>query len=115
MSEPTGRPIPLRRFVPAAAAFVLPFGLFAVLNFMRPELMQAMLDHVFGYLVPAIVVPLTVVGALAQFLVVVVRGENRAVRTLIAIAAFLLCTLPALSLVLFGPIVFAFMFGNVGG
>jgi len=113
VSEPTDRPIPLRRFVPAGAAFVLPFALFLTLNYLRPDLLQPMLDHAFGYALVFSVMPLTVLGALAQVLVVVVRGENQTARTLIAIAGFLLCTLPALFLVLFGPVVFAFMFGGV--
>jgi hypothetical protein len=87
-----------------------PVSLFFVLNYMRPDLMAPMLDHVFGYTlargVGLVVLISTVIYVFALF-------RTKRWRIALTIGGSLLCTLPALFAVLFGPIVFAFMFGNV--
>lgn len=42
----------------------LPLVLGVVLNFMRPDLMQPMLDHMFGYVLVAIIVTMEILGVL---------------------------------------------------
>lgn len=89
-----------------------PFSLAVVLNYLRPDLVAPMLDHVFGQvLVPSVV--LFVGVSTLVYLFAAFRGGK--LRIGLTVAASLLCTLPALFAVLFGPIVFAFMFGNVPG
>lgn len=110
-------PAPASQGLAIAGALVLgglPILLFVVLNFMRPDLMRPMLDHVFGYVWVAAVTSFTV-GSTGLYLVgALVRFQRRTPRVILALGG-LACTLPALLLVLFGPIVFAFMYGNVGG
>ncbi len=113
-------PPPERGLPPAGAAIGaavlggLPIGLFLVLNYLRPDLMAPMLDHVFGRAFVAAVLLLTTGGTGCYLLAALARFQSRTPRVLVGLAG-LACTLPALALVLFGPIVFAFMFGNAGG
>jgi hypothetical protein len=90
-----------------------PLGLWVVLNFMRPDLIAPMLNHVFGYLI-TLVELLLVLGGIALYLAAALqRGSGAKIG--LGIAGLLLCTLPALFLILFGPIVFAFTYGNLDG
>jgi hypothetical protein len=100
-----------RRLATAIALGVLPLALWVVLNFMRPDLIAPMLDHVFGYVITAVELLLVSLGVLVFLVAGLQTGSGT--RIALQIAGFLLCTLPALFLVLFGPIVFAFMYGNV--
>ncbi len=87
-----------------------PLVLWTVLNFLRPDLVGAMLDHEFGYVVTRAEVVLVIGGTL----VFVLAGlQKKGARVGIWIGGVLLCTLPALFLVLFGPIIFTFMYGQV--
>lgn len=99
-----------RRIATAIALGVLPLALWVVLNFMRPDLIAPMLDHVFGYVITAVELLLVSLGVLVFLVAGLQTGSGT--RIGLQIAGFLLCTLPALFLVLFGPIVFAFMYGN---
>jgi hypothetical protein len=99
------------RWVAPALSFVTPYALFLVLNFLRPDLMQPMLDHVYGFMLVRLTVLFSTLGAVLAGL------ANYAVkapwaRVLLGLASVFLGTLPALFLVAFGPIVFAFMFGG---
>lgn len=100
-----------RRVVTAIALGVLPVGLWTMLNFMRPDLMAPMLDHVFGYVITGVELLLVSLGVLGFLVAGLQTGAGT--RIGLQIGGFLLCTVPALFLVLFGPIVFAFMYGNV--
>jgi hypothetical protein len=100
-----------RRIVTAVALGVLPLGLWTMLNFMRPDLMAPMLDHVFGYVITGVELLLVSLGVLVFLVAGLQTGSGT--RIGLQIAGFLLCTLPALFLVLFGPVAFAFMYGNV--
>jgi hypothetical protein len=92
----------------------LPIVLALVLNLMRPDLVAPMLDHQFGYLL-VLAESVLCVGATGLYLVAtLVRFQTRTPRVLISIAAALFCTLPALAGILFGPIVFALMYGRAG-
>ena len=107
---------PTKRSVVAAIVFgTLPVWLWFVLNFMRPDLLAPMLDHVFGYIITVAEALLTLLALLAYLVVVAAKRQSRGRRIGLSIAAALLCTVPALLLVLFGPIVFAFMHGNQDG
>ncbi|MDP1826166.1 MAG: hypothetical protein Q8L48_23065 [Archangium sp.] len=99
------------RIATAIALGVLPLALWTVLNFMRPDLMAPMLSHVFGYVLSGVELLLTSLGVLVFLVAGLQTGAGT--RIGLQIGGFLLCTLPALFLVLFGPIVFAFMYGNV--
>ena len=99
-----------RRIATAIALGVLHLALWVVLNFMRPDLIAPMLDHVFGYVITAVELLLVSLGVLVFLVAGLQTGSGT--RIGLQIAGFLLCTLRALFLVLFGPIVFAFMYGN---
>jgi hypothetical protein len=93
---------------------LMPISVFFFLNYLRPDLMQPMLDHVFGYLLVALIGGLAFGGGGAFLAATAFTLSTRGVVAL-SIARALLCTLPAILLVVFGPIVFAFMFGNIEG
>ena len=99
----------------AGAIQTMAFPLALVLNFMRPDLMKPMLDHVYGYLLVLVIAVLTGVGTAVTLFVISAKQEKVGLQLGLSVGAFFLCTLPSVFLVLFGPIVFAFMFGNVGG
>ena len=94
-----------------------PLALAFVLNYLRPDLMQAMLDHVFGYHLVTMTSLLCEGGpAILLGSVAVTPAPRKVLVTRIAASfAFTFCFLPAIAAVLFGPVVFAFMFGNVAG
>lgn len=106
-------PKPHPAWVVAVALMAAPIPLWFVLNYLRPDLVAAMLDHPSGSLVSIAELALTGLGLLVGLLAIFALGEKRGVRIALVVGAWILCTLPALFLVVFGPIVFAFMFGNV--
>ena len=102
-----------RNIAAAIALGCAPLVLAVVLNFMRPDLIAPMLDHIFGYVLVATTTVLVMGGVLVQL--VAALQTSTGTRIGLSVAAFLLLTLPALGLVLFGPIVFAFMYGAQSG
>ena len=80
---------------------------------MRPDLIAPMLNHVFGYAITMAEL-LLVLGGAAMYLAAALQRGNGA-KIGLGIAGLLLCTLPAVFLILFGPVVFAFMYGNLDG
>ena len=89
----------------------LPVLLALVLNYMRPDLIAPMLDHEFGYRL-VLVEKFLCLGATALYLVATLaKFKTRTPKVLVVIAGVLFFTLPALLGILFGPIVFAFMYG----
>ncbi len=90
---------------------LLPVALWLVLNFMRPDLLAPMLDHVFGYVATTVEL-LLVSGSLVAYLAAALQ-ERAGARVGLQLVGVLLFTLPAVFLVLFGPIVFAFMYGGI--
>ena len=90
-----------------------PLGLWIVLNFMRPDLIAPMLKHLFGFAI-SMAELLLVLGGIALYLVAALqRGSGAKIG--LGLAGLLLCTLPAVFLILFGPVVFAFLYGNIDG
>ncbi len=102
-----------RPWVGPALTVVLPPGLFVVLTFMRPDLMRPMLDHVFGYTLVGTVSVLTLLGGTLVGVSSLGTLESKGLRLAAGLVGFVACTLPALFLVLFGPIVFTFLYGTV--
>jgi len=96
-------------------AFVLgtlPVSLFFVLNFLRPDLMGPMLDHPAGRTyVPAVA---SSAGLSLLFYLLAVAGPFRArwPRVLLYVAGGVVTSL-AFLVALFGPIVFALLYGDV--
>jgi hypothetical protein len=88
----------------------LPLGLWLALNYVRPDLIAPMLQHVFGYAITAVEL-LCVLGGLVVY-VVAATQRTAGARIGISIAAFFVCTLPAALMMIFGPVVFAFMYGG---
>ncbi len=104
--------LPLYALPFALSTTIAPVTFALVLNYLRPDLMQPMLDHIFGYLIFAVISLLGVGGAGVVILVAVFKKSVPAtVGTWLG--SLVLCTFPAVFLVLFGPIVFAFMYGAV--
>lgn len=104
--------------MPSPAALIavmqagLPFAVALWVNYQRPDLMQPMLDYVFGYAVLGLIV-LLVGGGAAATLFVSSRTDSPVALLGSCAASLLFCTFPSILLVLFGPIVFAFIFGKV--
>lgn len=91
--------------------FGLPWGLGMALNSLRPDLMGPMLQHLFGLLLMLVEVVLCL-GATATYLTAAtVNFKSRTPRVVLTLAGALIFTLPAMLGVLFGPIVFAFLYG----
>lgn len=101
------------RLIAPALSVGAPLALMLALNYSRPDLMGPMLDHVYGSLAVGVVSLLALVGAVATAIASLVDGESVAARVTIGLLGTLLCTVPAMVLMLFAPVVFAFMFGNV--
>lgn len=104
--------ITTRGLVVAVILGSLPFALALALSYLRPDLIAPMLQTTYGYVMISVVTLLVMLSTAAY--VLVGTSESRGARIGVTIAIFVLGTLPALLLVLFGPIVFAFMFGTVG-
>jgi hypothetical protein len=105
--------VPIAGIIVMGACLAPPAIMLVGLSFARPDLIRPMLDHVFGYLI------LGIVGVLwlAQGLIVGfswMREVRLGLRIGITAGSVALCTLPMVFLILFGPIVWAFMFGNTG-
>ena len=92
-----------------------PMALWFVLNYLRPDLVQAMLDHQFGYVVSLAEFALVGAGTGLALYGLTAKGDRPGVQAALIVVAGLFFTLPAHLLVLFGPIVFAFMFGKLDG
>jgi hypothetical protein len=88
------------------------FGLSMILNFMRPDLMRPMLDHIFGFLLISAVVFLSCVNLFVTRLLLLVRHAG--VRLGLVLVFQLLAVFGAVFVALFAPIIFAFMFGDTG-
>lgn len=100
-------------FFGALPGFGLPALLAFVLNLMRPDLMQPMLDHVFGYALVAAIALLSTLGTALYGLGFGGNFKTRTARVILIVCTALFVTLPTIFAMLFGPIVFAFMFGTV--
>ncbi len=109
----TADPAANRRIAVAITLGCIPLVLAVVLNFLRPDLMRPMLGHVYGYGLMGAELML-IVGGMCIFVVAALQ-RGWGTRVGVALAGLALCTFPAVLLLLFGPIVFAFMFGNIGG
>jgi len=98
-----------------------PTALALVLAFMRRDLLEPMLDHWFGYLVVGASSLLVGTQAIVLFLFFSLFNRRAAQSdtsptgpsVALSVASGLLCTLPVVFLVLFGPIVFRFVFVGV--
>lgn len=90
----------------------LPIVLGVALNFLRPDLIAATLAHTFGYVWVTFNLALTLVGTALQLAAALIGFKTRVRRGLFGFAMFCLTTLPLLFSLLFGPIVFAFMYGD---
>ena len=91
---------------------LLPFGVMQVLIYLRPDLVGPMLDHEFGYR-PIQLERALAFAATATYLFAALKNfESRAWRRLVIAAGAVFFTLPLLLAELFGPIVFAAMFGG---
>lgn len=99
-----------------------PLVLALMLNLLRPDLVAPMRRHLFGLLVAMGIVTFSLaaggIATLSSFWVnraAPVGEPGRYWRLAVSgLLPFLLCTLPAMFVALFGPIVFALVFGDVG-
>lgn len=110
MSSATTSPA-WRPWVAPAVVTALPPGLFVTLSFLRPDLIRPLLDHVFGYGFVAATTALTLLGGVLVGVSSLGALESKGLRLTAGLLGFVGCTLPALFLILFGPIVFALRFG----
>lgn len=88
----------------------VPLVVALALNFLRPDLMSPMLQQVFGYGLSALVM-LFIIGGFAVYIAAAQQRSSGA-RIGISVAGFFVCTLPAILMMVFGPIVFAFLYGG---
>ena len=104
-------------FGPVAAALALglgiPTALAVAVTYLRPDLVAAMMGHVFGPTLVLAVMLLCLCATGLYLVAALAKFKSRTPRVLISIATALIFTLPALVGILFGPIVFAFMYGRV--
>ncbi|MFT3708318.1 MAG: hypothetical protein QM817_11750 [Archangium sp.] len=91
----------------------LPIALFLTLNFMRPDLMQPMLDHVYGYTLIGAESLLWLIASALYAVAFSAEFKSRVSQIILIVCAVLFCTIPSLLGILFGPVVFAFLYGNV--
>ncbi len=106
-------PSKIRPVVGAIALGIgVPAVLALVLNYMRPDLIAPMLGHEFGYRLVLIEKFLCLAATTLYLAATLMQFKTRTPRVLLALAGGLFFTLPALLGVLFGPIVFAFMYGG---
>jgi hypothetical protein len=87
----------------------LPVALAFALNLMRPDLIRPVLEHPSGHLLFGTVGVLCLAATGLYLSAGLVQFQKRTPRVLTALAGAFLCTLPALLLILLGPIAFAFM------
>jgi hypothetical protein len=102
-----------RPWIAPTVVTVLPPGLFVVLTFLRPDLIRPMLDHLFGYVLVSVTTVLSLLGGVLVGLWSLGTLESKGLRLTSGLLGVVGCTLPALFLILFGPIVFTFLFGYV--
>jgi len=101
-----------------AAAVLLgagvPVGAALVLSVRRPDLFESVRSRESGtWLIAG--VSLLCLAATAIYLVAALAPfRTRAPRRVLAVAGFLLCSLPALLAIAFGPLAVAFMYGAAG-
>jgi hypothetical protein len=115
MTPPYPRPDLLRALVKAMLLGAgVPLALALALNARRPDLFQEMFEHGVGVwmLCGVGVLSLGAAGAFLAAELVPFAGRTRP--WLLNVVGFLLCTLPALITLLFGPIAIAFMYGAAG-
>lgn len=92
----------------------VPLGTALVVKARRPDLVEWVLSRPTGLWLIAGVAVLCA-GATAAFLAAALAPfATRAPRRVLAVAGFLLCTLPALLAILLGPMAIAFMYGAAG-
>ena len=87
-------------------------GLSRLLAFMRPDLEGAMWDHLFGWLVLAVMLLLSAVAAALTRLVFF--SQRAGLRVGLALLIQAIAVFAAVFLALFTPIIFAFMYGQEG-
>lgn len=90
----------------------LPLLLALVLNALRPDLVAPMLDHEFGQVLVAVERLLCFAATSVYLVAALVPFRTRTPRIVLTITGCLCFSIPALLGVLFGPIVFAFMYGG---
>jgi hypothetical protein len=88
----------------------LPFALGFALNFIRPDLTRSVLEQPFGHRLLGTVGLLSLAATALYLSAWLVPFRKRTPRVLLTLAGALLCTLPALLLTLFGPVVIALMY-----
>lgn len=107
-------PKPARPWRWALLVGAVPFAIWvvvsSVLNYLRPDLIQPMLDHTFGYVLIRAVTFL--LGANVLVVRLLLSIPQPALRRGLVIALELVAVLGAVFVPLFAPIVFAFLFGN---
>ena len=105
------RALPVAALI-AVAGVQLPSALALVtLAFMRPDLFRPMLEDLFGYLFFSVVALMWFVqGAVVGL--TWGRETGTGAKVGVTVGALALCTLPMILLIIFGPIVFAYVFGN---
>jgi hypothetical protein len=98
----------------AALGAGLPIAVFMVLNFLRPDLIAPMLDHVFGRVFVGTEVVLWLIGTTFYGFAFSLEFKSRIPQVILIVCGVVLSTIPAVLGMLFAPVVFAFMYGNVG-
>lgn len=106
-----------QKLIRTASALMLgygvPFLVFNFVNFMRPDLIQPMLDHLFGYaLIGALVALASFTTSLYGFAMTVPFTRDWP-RVLLIFCGIVFGTIPSIFGIFFGPIIYAFMFGNL--
>lgn len=104
---------PFAAMAGGALGLGIPLALFLILNFMRPDLIKPMLDHIFGYALLSVVLLLGLIASTLYGFAFTGEFKSAAPRVVMIVCAVLFCTLPSMFIMLFGPIVFAFMYGQV--
>ncbi len=97
------------RWLAPVVVFLLPLGLMGGLATSRPDLMGALLRGPPGALFMGGVALLAAGGGGAVAVSTTMLKEALGLRVGLGVAGVLLCTLPAVFVVLFGPVAFAFL------
>jgi hypothetical protein len=109
LPEPTKAEINFRIGLGVAIGCI-PLAVALLLNVLRPDLVKPMLQHIFGYTLGAVTL-LCIIGGFVVY-IVAAQQKSSGARIGISVAGFFVCTLPAIAMMLFGPVVFAFMYGS---
>jgi hypothetical protein len=114
----------MRRLLMIVAAYwgALPIVMAIALNYLRPDLVAAPSENVFAPIVTALFFLLDGLGTAIMMVGWWLLGLQDQKRTavcvlevVVGVFPILFCFLPAIAIVLFGPIVYAFMYGGAIG